>query len=116
MTPRAEDSFLWTKNDNPQLFRPTSLNRAEDRAVLEERDGVPMVDRRNSLETIDSRLSETRYAVLPHGLSLEGWSEAEKEELNDHVRHLMHSKRAAFKRSMKGFGQYVRRRKHARIA
>ncbi|KAF2837994.1 hypothetical protein M501DRAFT_905828, partial [Patellaria atrata CBS 101060] len=49
------------------------------------------------------------YAVLPHGISLEGWSEEAKEELNDHVRHLLHSRRAAFKRSMRGFGQYVRK-------
>lgn len=54
--------------------------------------------------------SEGHYAVLPHGISLKGWSPAEKDELNDHVRHLLHSRRAAFKRSMKGFGQYVRRR------
>jgi len=61
--------------------------------------------------TIASHLSDTEdhYAVLPHGLSLEGWSLAEKEELNDHVRHMLHSRRAAFKRGMKGFGQYVRR-------
>ncbi|THY35692.1 hypothetical protein D6D01_01094 [Aureobasidium pullulans] len=61
--------------------------------------------------TIASHLSDTEdhYAVLPHGLSLEGWSLAEKQELNDHVRHMLHSRRAAFKRGMKGFGQYVRR-------
>ncbi|GAB7353965.1 hypothetical protein MBLNU459_g4563t1 [Dothideomycetes sp. NU459] len=61
--------------------------------------------------TITSQLSETddHYAVLPHGASLRGWTTAEKQELNDHVRHMLHSKRAAFKRSMKGFGQYVRR-------
>jgi len=62
--------------------------------------------------TITSRLSDTEdhYAVLPHGIRLDGWTAAEKQELNDHVRHLLHSRRAAFKRSMKGFGQYVRRR------
>ncbi|KAG9538197.1 hypothetical protein KCU97_g22935, partial [Aureobasidium melanogenum] len=61
--------------------------------------------------TIASQISDTEdhYAVLPHGLSLEGWSLAEKQELNDHVRHMLHSRRAAFKRGMKGFGQYVRR-------
>lgn len=61
--------------------------------------------------TITSQLSETddHYAVLPHGASLRGWSVAEKQELNDHVRHMLHSKRAGFKRTMKGFGQYVRR-------
>ncbi|ESZ97791.1 hypothetical protein SBOR_1800 [Sclerotinia borealis F-4128] len=51
------------------------------------------------------------YAVLPDGERLGGWSPAEVEELDDLVRHQLHSRRAKFKRSMKGFGQYVRRRK-----
>ncbi|KAJ4340982.1 hypothetical protein N0V87_002020 [Didymella glomerata] len=62
-----------------------------------------------TLATIDSQLSESRYAVLPHGTSLEGWSKEDKAEVNDHVRHMLHSKRSKFKRSMRGFGQYVRR-------
>lgn len=41
---------------------------------------------------------------------LDGWTPAEKEELDDLVRHMLHSRRARFKRSMKGFLQYVRRR------
>jgi hypothetical protein len=61
--------------------------------------------------TITSTLSVSRYAVLPHGRRLEDWTPGEKEELNDHVRHMLHSKRSKFKRAMKGFGQYVRRRK-----
>ena len=56
-------------------------------------------------------MSESQYAVLPHGVSLAGWSQEDKDELNDHVRHLLHSRRAKFKRSMRGFGKYVRRRK-----
>ena len=59
--------------------------------------------------TISSTLTDSHYAVLPHGRSLEGWTVEEKEELNDHVRHMLHSKRSAFKRGMKGFGQYIRR-------
>ena len=62
-----------------------------------------------TLATIDSRLSESRYAVLPQGTSLEGWSKHDKAEVNDHVRHMLHSKRSKFKRSMRGFGQYVRK-------
>jgi hypothetical protein len=61
------------------------------------------------MSTISSTFSESRYAVLPHGESLAGWTEEEKAELNDMVRHMLHSRRAAFKRSMKGFGQYVKR-------
>lgn len=50
------------------------------------------------------------YAVLSDGERLVGWSPAEVDELDDLVRHQLHSRRAKFKRSMKGFGQYVRRR------
>ena len=49
------------------------------------------------------------YAVLPHGTSLPGWTSAEKAALNDHVRHLLHSRREKFKRGMRGFGRYVRK-------
>ncbi|KAH8726615.1 hypothetical protein GQ44DRAFT_758575 [Phaeosphaeriaceae sp. PMI808] len=62
-----------------------------------------------TLGTIDSRLSDSRYAVLPQGASLEGWSKHDKAEVNDHVRHMLHSKRSKFKRTMRGFGQYIRR-------
>ena len=68
--------------------------------------GTSQIRRSN---TITSRLSESHYAALPHGRTLEGWSEEEKWELDDRVRHMLHSRRAKFKRQMKGFGQYVRR-------
>jgi hypothetical protein len=55
-------------------------------------------------------LDTCQYAVLPNGETLQGWTPEEKEELDDLVRHQLHSRRAKFKRSMKGFGQYVRRR------
>ena len=57
--------------------------------------------------SISSNLSDSRYAVLPHGVSLDDWTDEDKAELDDHVRHLMHSRREGFKRSMKGFGQYI---------
>ena len=59
--------------------------------------------------TITSRLTDSHYAALPHGKTLEGWTAEEKRELDDHVRHMLHSRRSKFKRMMKGFGQYVRR-------
>lgn len=68
--------------------------------------GAPPMQRSS---TITSRLTESHYAALPHGASLEGWSADDKRELDDHVRHMLHSRRARFKRTMKGFGQYVRR-------
>ncbi|TFB01783.1 hypothetical protein CCMA1212_006582 [Trichoderma ghanense] len=60
-------------------------------------------------DTITSRLTDSHYAALPHGFSLDGWTEEEKMELDDRVRHMLHSRRSRFKRTMKGFGQYVRR-------
>lgn len=59
--------------------------------------------------SITSNVESTHYAVLPHGESLEGWSREDIDRLNDHVRHMMHSRRSKFKRSMKGFGSYVSR-------
>lgn len=61
------------------------------------------------LSTIASHITPAHYAALPHGATLEGWTEDEKWELDDYVRHMMHSRRSKFKRSMKGFGQYVSR-------
>lgn len=62
--------------------------------------------------TITSTLSDSRYAVLPHGETLEGWTHEDKLELDDLVRHMLHSRRARFKRSMKGFLKYVQRREY----
>jgi hypothetical protein len=65
-------------------------------------------------DTIDSTLSTLEegpghhFAVLPHGASLPGWTDEEKDALDDHVRHLLHSRRAKFKRTMRGFGRYCR--------
>ncbi|KAE8448978.1 hypothetical protein EG329_008566 [Mollisiaceae sp. DMI_Dod_QoI] len=62
-----------------------------------------------TLNTISSNVTDRYYAVLPHGVSLAGWNEEDKLELNDHVRHMLHSKRSKFKRGMKGFRQYVKK-------
>jgi len=60
-----------------------------------------------TLNTLSSHVNDRFYAVLPHGVSVSAWSEEEKLELNDHVRHMLHSRRSKFRRSMKGFKQYV---------
>ncbi|KAH8590229.1 hypothetical protein B0O99DRAFT_307317 [Bisporella sp. PMI_857] len=59
--------------------------------------------------SITSTLSTAQYALLPDGKRLQDWTREDKEELDDLVRHMLHSRRARFKRSVKGFGQYVRR-------
>jgi len=60
--------------------------------------------------SLDSTLHSDYYAVLPHGISVDDWTEEDIAQLNDHVRHMLHSRRSKFKRSMKGFGQYIRKR------
>ena len=75
---------------------------------------VPALQRQTSRAmSITSNLNDSHYAVLPHGVSINDWSEEERAMLDDHVRHLMHSKREKFKRGWRGFRQYVRRRKLA---
>lgn len=75
-----------------------------------ERPGISRLDTSNTISSVLTGISESHnYAVLPHGASLPGWTSEEKAALNDHVRHLLHSRRAKFKRSMRGFGRYVRK-------
>lgn len=64
----------------------------------------PRISRRLS---ITSELNDDHHAVLPHGVTLENWTEEDKAELDDYVRHLMTSRKEGFKRSMRGFKQYV---------
>ncbi|TKX27103.1 hypothetical protein C1H76_0650 [Elsinoe australis] len=91
----------------PRLTRQTTA--AEDKEIEGAVDDAERLAEDGGLQRINSSLSDSRYAVLPHGVRLDGWTDEEKEELNDHVRHMLHSRRAAFKRSMKGFKQYVKR-------
>ncbi|CAG8976820.1 hypothetical protein HYALB_00009084 [Hymenoscyphus albidus] len=89
--------------------------RREDQAADEEKKKTrPNLEGQRTttgatLNTLNSNVNEAYYAVLPHGVRLSGWTEEEKMEMNDHVRHMLHSRRSKFKRSMKGFGQYVSR-------
>jgi hypothetical protein len=84
---------------------------AEDEEKVEEEEvGRPDLGRMPTLTSMTSRLDDTHFAVLPHGERLRGWTTEERDELNDHVRHLLHSRREKFKRGMKGFGHYVRKR------
>lgn len=68
----------------------------------------PQIERTHSISSV---VTDSHYAVLPHGFTLEGWSDEDKEALDDHVRHMMHSKRSKFKQRMVAFGKYVRKRK-----
>lgn len=63
-----------------------------------------------TVTSMTSRLDDDHFAVLPHGERLQGWTAKDRAELDDHVRHLLHSRKEKFKRSIRGFGQYVRKR------
>jgi hypothetical protein len=73
-------------------------------------DGAELRPPRARSHSITSTLSETNYAVLPHDVSLDGWSEEDKAQLNDYVRHMLHSRRSRFKRGLRGFGKYLQKR------
>ena len=96
----SDDSSEEEKPPAPPTTGPTS---SKDEDEIQEA-------RRTRSDSITSVLDESHYAVLPHGVSLEGWSEQEKVELDDHVRHMLHSRRSKFKRGLKGFGKYIRKR------
>ncbi|KAB5566173.1 hypothetical protein GE09DRAFT_1105820 [Coniochaeta sp. 2T2.1] len=63
----------------------------------------------NRTYSITSQITPSHFAVLPSGKSLEGWSREDVDQLNDHVRHMLHSRRSKLKRSFRAFGMYVRK-------
>ncbi|CAL5871870.1 uncharacterized protein PFLUO_LOCUS6124 [Penicillium psychrofluorescens] len=69
----------------------------------------PGLEQLRPFTSMSSVVSGPRFAVLPEGHDLDGWTKEDFAELNDHVRHMLHSRRSKFRRSMKGFGQYVRK-------
>ncbi|KAJ5908383.1 hypothetical protein N7495_001065 [Penicillium taxi] len=82
--------------------------REDNRPELQER---PALDQRlSNISSLSQVVTDgPRYAVLPDGQELQGWTREELAELNDHVRHMLHSRRSKFKRTMRGFGKYVRK-------
>ncbi|KAJ5191748.1 Protein of unknown function DUF2985 [Penicillium cinerascens] len=84
----------------------TEEGEMSEDSKLQER---PTLEQLRPFSSMSSVLPGPRYAVLPEGHELEGWTREDFMELNDHVRHMLHSRRSKFKRSMKGFGQYVRK-------
>jgi hypothetical protein len=89
--------------------------KTEEEKIAEEGAGKdylePPPTRPLAVSSVTSVLGDSHFAILPEGVTLNGWSKLDVEELNDHVRHMLHSRRSKFKRAMRGFGQYVRKRK-----
>lgn len=84
------------------------LERGDSRTPEPNLLGANELRRTNSLT---SHIEDDHYAVLPHGVTLEGWTDEDVAALDDYVRHMLHSRRSRFKRSMRGFGKYIRKRK-----
>ncbi|KAH8702465.1 hypothetical protein BGW36DRAFT_395099 [Talaromyces proteolyticus] len=95
--------------------RPTDISegRTSDQTTEDEGAGIEYAEaseeRPRPLSSMSIVLGRSHFAILPDGASLDGWSKQDIEELNDHVRHMLHSRRSKFKRAMRGFGQYVRK-------
>ncbi|KAI4655754.1 hypothetical protein J4E93_000469 [Alternaria ventricosa] len=98
-----------------RILEPARAAQAEAEAEAQAAQAAPRFQRSATetttatMMTIDSQLTESRFAVLPEDTDLSGWSVEDKKEVNDHVRHMLHSRRSKMKRSLKGFGMYVRR-------
>jgi hypothetical protein len=95
-----------------RILQPALAAQAQEQQAPPTLQRSPTQTTATTMMTIDSQLTNSRYAVLPENTDLSGWSVADKKEVNDHVRHMLHSRRSKLKRSLKGFGHYVRRRKY----
>ncbi|RYP68817.1 hypothetical protein DL771_006435 [Monosporascus sp. 5C6A] len=95
----------------PGAFPPSRENVTSSRPVSaggKDKQETPGGER-PPLQRIPSVMTERFYAVRPHNASLEDWTDEEIAELNDHVRHMLHSRRSKLKRRFKAFRQYVRK-------
>ncbi|KAK1828893.1 hypothetical protein QBC39DRAFT_264192 [Podospora conica] len=86
---------------------PESLEDLTKHGAGTDGDGARAKRRRGP--SLSSVLSDTQYAILPDDATLEGWTDDEIKMLNDHVRHMLHSRRSKFKQRLKAFGKYTRR-------
>ncbi|KAL4919501.1 hypothetical protein BDW62DRAFT_179045 [Aspergillus aurantiobrunneus] len=107
--PLVNRNQTYTLSPPPDMGRTETTSTEEDEEKEEKEKFEPRTPLERPITSISSVLEDgkPRFAVLPDGTSLDGWSYQDVEELNDHVRHMLHSRRSKFKRSMKGFGKYV---------
>lgn len=102
---RPTYDLSFTHGPAPGRYSDSLQNIGEENLTQEQRERP----RPGRAFSITSNLEDSHYAVLPHGATLEGWSQEDVDRLNDYVRHMLHSRRSKFKRSLKAFGRYVRR-------
>lgn len=88
-------------------LRPTASSR--EATVLRDEGDEPGTPKekppKEGLAVPKPVVAEGRYLVLPEGLvaNWEQWTDDEKEELDDYVRHLLHSRKWKARRSLRGF-------------
>lgn len=104
--PFVPGAFPPSKEDvsTPKEERPASSSEGTA-------DEAPIpVRRTHSISTVLTA-NTPQYAILPDDPdhTLEGWSEEDIKLLNDHVRHLLHSRRSKIKQRFKGFLKYASR-------
>ncbi|VDB91370.1 unnamed protein product [Peniophora sp. CBMAI 1063] len=105
----------------PTIDEVPDAEAAAIEAIAEEQRGrrqrststPPSLDSSLDLETESTagltQKAKGQYAILPAGLDWEDWSPQERAELDDYVRHLMHSRKERFRRRARGFWQFFRR-------
>lgn len=104
-------------------YRPASGEAAQPQEGTSATAGDAMREKQtgsvpSSLETASTvempdRIERGQYFLLPSKLvDMSGWSEEEKAELDDYVRHLMHSRKEKLRRKWRGFRKYVSTREH----
>ncbi|KAI5299058.1 hypothetical protein KEM56_003552, partial [Ascosphaera pollenicola] len=93
--------------DEAQTWPADRRQSEEEEEEEEEEAETERTSTHTSEEPLRLHRTRTEYMILPDGVNVDGWTEAEKAQLNDHVRHMLHSKRSAFRRGLKGFVKYV---------
>ncbi|KAH8648699.1 hypothetical protein BX600DRAFT_389001 [Xylariales sp. PMI_506] len=63
---------------------------------------------RPAIRRIPSTMTEQFFAVRPNEVSFADWTPEDLAELDDHVRHMLHSRGHAFRRRLRAFRQYCR--------
>ncbi|KAL2803360.1 hypothetical protein BJX63DRAFT_425337 [Aspergillus granulosus] len=105
--------WLLTRNQTYTLSPPDRDESTSTEEEDEAKDETKGLEAHPPLERPITNISavldegEPHFAILPDGQTLQGWTQEEIAQLNDHVRHMLHSRRSKFKRSMKGFRKYV---------
>lgn len=103
-TPGIDDATIQTVADQGQSIGRRSSAFSLSGSAPSRRISVLSHETQASVQSQETLRGE--YAVLPDDLDWSDWTEEEKAELDDYVRHLLHSRKERLKRSWKGFLKY----------